>query len=274
MLRGWLAVLAVLVGIGFSFAADSPSSLAHDQRWQQARQFLKKGEAAEARAVLEGLIRQYPDEPDLYLFLGITLLRLRDPQAAELNIKRALALRPDDVEARTLLGWIQLEIRGDFNAAIKEYSEVVRVRPDLAEAYNNLGVAQKRNGELDKAAANFNRALALKPDHSGALSNRGWVFAEENKWTEARRDFEQALKINPADDGALYGLSQALREERDYAGAQRALGRLLARSPNFVYWLEWGRIGLIRFYWVLVLLAIAFFIKGRFMKARSEVHGG
>ena len=274
MLRGWLAVLAVLVGVGLSFAAESPSPLARDKRYQEARQFLMEGKAAEARSVLESLVRQYPDEPDLYLFLGIALLRLRDPQAAELNIKRALALRPDHVEARTLLGWIQLEIRGDFDAAIKEYSEVVRIRPDLAEAYNNLGVAQKRKGDLDKAAASFNQALALKPDHSEALSNRGWVFAEENKWPEARRDFEQALRIDPADDGALYGLSQALREERDYAGAQKALGRLISRSPNFVYWLEWGRIGLIRFYWVLLLIAIAFFVKGRFMKVRQEVHGG
>jgi Tfp pilus assembly protein PilF len=266
-------MLAVLVGIGFSFAADSPSPLPNDKRWQEARQFLMDGRAGEARSALEDLVRQYPNEPDAHLFLGIALLRLRDPQAAELNIRRALALRPDHVEARTLLGWIQLEIRGDLDAAVKEYSEVVRVRPDLAEGYNNLGVAQKRKGELDKAAVSFNRALALKPDHSGALSNRGWVFAEENKWTEARRDFEQALKINPADDGALYGLSQALREGKDYAAAQKALGRLISRSPIFVYWLEWGRIGLIRLYWVLLLIAIAFFMKGR-MKARNEVNGG
>ena len=273
MLRGWLAVLAVLAGIAFSFAADSLPPLPTDTRWQQARQLLMDGKAEEAKAVLEDLVRLHPGEPDPYLLLGIALLRLRDPRAAELNINRALALRPDDVEARTLLGWIQLEIRGDFDAAIKEYSEVVRLRPNLAEAYNNLGVAQKRKGELDKAAASFNRALELKPDHSGALSNRGWVFAEENKWSEARHDFEHALQINPADDGALYGLAEALRESRDYAGAQQTLGRLISRSPNFVYWLEWGRIGLIRFYWVLVLIAIAFFMKGRFMKARTEVNG-
>jgi hypothetical protein len=77
---------------------------------------------------------------------------------------------------------------------------------------------------------------------------------------------ERALKINPADDGALYGLSQALREERDYAGAQQTMRRLLSRSPNFIYWLEWGRLGLIRYWWVLLLLAVAFVLKGRFTK--------
>jgi len=274
MIRGWLAVLAVLVGIGFSCAADSASPLQSDKRWDEARKLLKDGKAGEARSALEDLARQYPKDPDLYLFLAIALLRLRDPQAAELDIRQALALKPDHVEARTLLAWIESEIRGDFASAIKEYAEVVRLRPDLPEAYNNLGVAQKRKAELDSAAASFDQALALKPDYSAALSNRGWVFAEQNKWPEARRDFERALKIDPADDGALYGLSQALREGRDYAGAQRVLGRLISRSPNFVYWLEWGRIGLIRFYWVLLLIAIAVFMKGRFMKARNELNGG
>lgn len=274
MIRGWLAVLAVLVGIGFSCAADSASPLQSDKRWDEARKLLKDGKAGEARSALEDLARQYPKDPDLYLFLAIALLRLRDPQAAELDIRQALALKPDHVEARTLLAWIESEIRGDFASAIKEYAEVVRLRPDLPEAYNNLGVAQKRKAELDNAAASFDQALALKPDYSAALSNRGWVFAEQNKWPEARRDFERALKIDPADDGALYGLSQALREGRDYAGAQRVLGRLISRSPNFVYWLEWGRIGLIRFYWVLLLIAIAFFVKGRFTKARNEINGG
>jgi tetratricopeptide (TPR) repeat protein len=95
------------------------------------------------------------------------------------------------------------------------------------------------------------------------------VLAEQNQWSDARREFERALAINPGDDGALYGLSQALREARDYPGAQRALSQLIARSPNFVYWLEWGRIGLIRYWWVLLLTAIIFFVKGRFKRTRS-----
>jgi len=273
MIRGWLAVLAVLIGVGFSFAADSASPLQRDKRWEEARKLLTDGKAGEARSTLEDLVREYPKDPDLYLFLALALLRSRDPQAAEINIRQALALKPDHVEARTLLAWIESEIRGDFASAVKEYAEVVRLRPDLPQAYNNLGVAQKRKGEIDHAAASFDRALALKPDYSAALTNRGWVFAEQHKWPEARRDFEQALKIDPADDGALFGLSQALREIRDYRGAQKALATLVSRSPNFVYWLEWGRIGLIRYYWLLILIAIVFFVRGRFRKARKEIHG-
>ena len=273
MLRGWLAVLAVLVGIGFSFAADLSSPLSKEKRWAEARKSLADGKAVEAKAAFEELLKKYPQEADLHLFLGITLLRLRDPQAAEAAVKDALAINPNHAEARTLLGWIDSEIHGDMGSAIKEYSKVVELRPDLPEAYNNLGVAQKRKGELEQAAKSFDKALEQRPDYSAALSNRGWTFAEQNKWTEARRDFEQALKVNPGDDGALYGLSQSLREAKDYAGAQQTLSQLISRSPNFVYWLEWGRIGLIRYWWVLLLTAIMFFVRGRLQKARNESHG-
>ena len=269
MLRGWLVLLAVLAGIGYSFAADSNDALSKEKRWQEARKYLAEGKAAEAKATFEELLKQYPQDADLQLFLGISLLRLREPHAAEAAVKKALNIDPNHVEAWTLLGWIDSEIRGDFNAAIKEYSKVVELRPDLPEAYNNLGVAQKRKGDLAQAADSFGKALELKPDYGAAISNRGWVLAEQNQWSDARREFERALAINPGDDGALYGLSQALREARDYAGAQRALSQLIARSPNFVYWLEWGRIGLIRYWWVLLLTAILFFVKGRFQRTRS-----
>ena len=88
MLRGWLVLLAVLAGIGFSFAADPSSPLINDNRWQEARKSLADGKAAEARATFEELLKQYPQDADLHLFLGISLLRLREPHAAEAAVKK------------------------------------------------------------------------------------------------------------------------------------------------------------------------------------------
>jgi Tfp pilus assembly protein PilF len=271
--RAWLAILAVLAGIGFSSAAASDTALLSDQRWEQARKDLAQGKAAEAKAEFESLLNRYPNEADLQLFLGMALLRLRDPRAAEAAVRKAIALNPQHVDARTFLAWIELEVRGDVDAAISEYQKIIELHPELADAYSNLAVAQKRKGELDRAVANLNRALERKPDFASALTTRGGILAEQDKWAEARRDFEAALKLDPRDDGALYGLAQARRESRDYAGAQSALSQLISRSPNFVYWLEWGRIGLIRYWWALLSAAIVLALRGRFKKARLEPNG-
>src|SRR5437762_4777519 len=169
MVGGWLAVLAVLVGIGVSFVADSGFPLSNEKRWEEARKFLAEGKPAEAKAAFEELLEKYPQEADLHLFLGITLLRLREPQAAEAAVKRALAVDPNHVEARTLLAWIDSEIHGDFDSAIEEYTKVLELRPDLAEAYNNLGVVQKRKGELVKAVLSFKQDLHRRSANCAAL---------------------------------------------------------------------------------------------------------
>src|SRR5918997_4193721 len=183
MLRGWLVGLAVLACVGLSLAAQTTSPLVKERQWEEARNYLAEGKAAEAKAVFEALLRRYPQEPDLHLFLGITPLRLRDPQSAESSVRKAIAVDPDHVEARTLLAWIEADIHGNFDAAIAEYKKVVQLRPDFPQAYNNLGVALKRKGALAEAADNFNKALERKPDFGAALSNRGWTFAEQNNWT-------------------------------------------------------------------------------------------
>ena len=276
MLRAWGWCLTGLLGIAFSVAyGQVTSSLPEESQWRQGKQYLAEGKAREAKVVLADLAKRYPKEADLHLLLAIASLRLREAQAAELYVRQALAIAPDHAEARTLLGWIDLEIRRDYDAAVQEYSRVAELKPEFAEAYNNLGVALKKTGDLEQAVVNFNRALELRAGYGEARSNRGWVYVEQKRWREAREDFEQALKSDPQNEGALYGLSQVLKEARDYAGAAQALRSLTARSPNFVYWLEWGRLQLVRYYWVLLLAAAALFAQAQYKKrVRRQAHGG
>ena len=60
--------------------------------------------------------------------------------------------------------WIELEIRGDVDAAIKEYCKVVELRPDLPEAYNNLGVAQKSKGDLSSSGRQFEQGVEAQTE--------------------------------------------------------------------------------------------------------------
>lgn len=274
MLRTWAMCLVGILGITPALAyGKENSSLLKEGQWLEGKRYLAEGRAREAKGVLESLVQKYPSEPDLHLVLAISLLKLRNVQAAELHVRKALSLEPDHSEARTMLGWINLEVRRDYASAIEEYARVVALKPDSPEAHNNLGVAFRKKGDWEKALENFKRALDLRADYSEAWSNRGWVYIEQKKWREARGDFEQALRLNPKDEGALYGLSRVLKEIRDYAGAQQALRRLITLSPNFVYWLEWAQVQLVRYYWVLLLVGGCFFFYAEYRKLRRRTDG-
>ena len=47
------------------------------------------------------------------------------------------------------------------------------IKPDYAEAHNNMGVALKEQGKLDEAIEAYNKALSIKPDFTEAYSNMG-----------------------------------------------------------------------------------------------------
>ena len=60
---------------------------------------------------------------------------------------------------------------GDPAAAVRELRAAVDLEPDSVDALNNLGIALGSTGDLDGAIVQFRRALAIKPDAQDARRN-------------------------------------------------------------------------------------------------------
>ena len=61
--------------------------------------------------------------------------------------------------------------RGDLAAAAAQFTVLVQVQPDCAEAHNNLAVVQVEQGRLREATVELRRALELRPDYERARVN-------------------------------------------------------------------------------------------------------
>ena len=51
------------------------------------------------------------------------------------------------------------------------FHTAVRLKPDYAEAHNNLGNALTALGRVEEAAASFQEAVRLRPDYAEAHNN-------------------------------------------------------------------------------------------------------
>jgi Flp pilus assembly protein TadD len=49
--------------------------------------------------------------------------------------------------------------------------EAVRLKPDYAEAHNNLGIALAQKAQIDEAISQFQEAIRLKPGYADAQNN-------------------------------------------------------------------------------------------------------
>jgi predicted O-linked N-acetylglucosamine transferase (SPINDLY family) len=59
---------------------------------------------------------------------------------------------------------------------VASYRRALEIKPDYAEALNNLGVVMQDIGQLDDAVKSYRQVLAVKPDHLDALHNLLFTF--------------------------------------------------------------------------------------------------
>ena len=94
-------------------------------------------------------------------------------------------------------GQCLLKDQGKLDEAIACYRRALELKPDYAEAHNNLGNALKDQGKLDEAVACYRRALELKPDYAEAHNNLGNVLKDQGKLDEAVACYRRALELKP-----------------------------------------------------------------------------
>lgn len=87
--------------------------------------------------------------------------------------------------------------KGNLDQAIADYTEAIRLKPDIFVAYLNRGTALRRKGEFDLAIADYNKAIELKADYYDAYTLRGICYGKKGRYEEAIADFTKALEKKP-----------------------------------------------------------------------------
>ena len=126
-----------------------------------------QGKLTEALASFRQAIAIKPDFADALQQPGKRSERVR-----ESSRKRSPATGRPCAEAR-LCRRVQQpgqcpERSGKLEEAITAYRQALRLRPNFAQTYNNLGNALKDQGKLDEAIANYQQALRLQPGSQSA----------------------------------------------------------------------------------------------------------
>jgi tetratricopeptide (TPR) repeat protein len=100
--------------------------------------------------------------------------------------------------------------RHDYDLAIAEFSEAIRLNPDNSMAYFHRANAYRQKNDFDRAIANYNDVIRLNPDYSEAYNNRGFAYVRKGDYDKAIADFNEAIRLSPTNAVAYNNLARLL----------------------------------------------------------------
>jgi spermidine synthase/Flp pilus assembly protein TadD len=159
-----------------------------------------------------------PESADLHNLLGIALAEKGQFDGAIVEFREALRMDPDSAKTHWHLG-AALASQNAREEAIGYLRRSVQLDPSNGHAHYDLGGCLLAARQLDGAVEEFRVASRLMPNSVETHNNLGLALALEGQLGEAIDEFQRALALDPESAGAQRNLTIALRQRRpDGAG--------------------------------------------------------
>ena len=110
-------------------------------------------------------------------------------------------------------------VKTNYDAAVADYTEAIRLDPKYAEAYRRRGDAWCWKDDHDKAIDDYREAIRLDPKNASAFSGRGGSYYAKGDLDHAIADCTESIRLNPNLGFGFYYRGAARFMKGDYAKA-------------------------------------------------------
>ena len=149
--------------------------------------FYRQGHFPEAIASYRRAIQLKPDMAPAYWNLAKVWQQLGKSEEAVSSQQKALELNPNlgGVEFSLNEGY-KLAEAGKLEEAIKVWQTVIKLKPDLAEAYGQIGIILRNQGHFSEAIQHLKKAIEIQPDYPTAHQHLCGILRDGNNYVSAR----------------------------------------------------------------------------------------
>ena len=143
---------------------------------------------------------------------GWSKLSLGDHEGAEIALRKALDLSPNDPQTEALLGWA-LMLQEKYDDALLMFQKVLMRQPQNALARINVGYICLKKRIFGEAIEHLSRAIRLDNDKKASLYAHfylGLVYLERDMFEDAQTFFRKTIALGPGLIEAYYELGRAL----------------------------------------------------------------
>jgi len=113
--------------------------------------------------------------------------------------------------------------QNNFDGAIYEYTEALKIDPNfaiaknyLSNAYFNRGLASYRNGDANKAISDITKAIKYNPNDASFYGARGTIYNGIENWEGVIKDFSEVIRLEPTSTAYFSRAGAYHKKSREY----------------------------------------------------------
>lgn len=114
----------------------------------------------------------------------------------------------------------QLESSGDYQGAVRHWTNAIRSRPNEPVYYLGRAHAYEALKWYPQACSDYSSVLKLQPGNRYVLYNRGQTLEEMGRYEEALTDYQRVLTVTPT-ERHLKERIRSLKEKIERARSRR-----------------------------------------------------
>ncbi|NOX08000.1 MAG: tetratricopeptide repeat protein [Gammaproteobacteria bacterium] len=164
---------------------------------------------------------------------GACHAQLNQYQEAEKCFRKVVQLKPDLFNAWGNLG-LALMYQKQYKEAEKCFKRASKIQPDYAPAYNNIGNLMREQGRLDEAIQLFKKALHYQANYPAAHNNLAITLHTKKDQKSAEAHARTAIQQNPNYPAAYHNLGDILSSQHQLIEAQQCYQQSLKLNPQLV----------------------------------------
>ncbi len=132
-----------------------------------------------------------------YYYRGICQERSKQWSKAEVDMRKALELQPEQPHVLNYLGYSWIDQGVNLDEGMKMIKRAVDQRPDDGYIVDSLGWAFYRIGNFEEAVKNLERAIDLKPEDPTINDHLGDAYWRVGRTLEAKFQWAHARDLKP-----------------------------------------------------------------------------
>ena len=200
---------------------------------EMAGRLYSRGQYAEASRVCEQIIAARPANADAHNILGVAQAALGHTDAAVDSLNRAIKINPEAASYYANLGEV-LRLAKRTKEAAEALEKAIEIDPNNAQALNNLGITQYELRKYKKAVEYYRRALDAQPTMPEALNNLGNALRVTGDVDGAIQAYQEALTQRAVYPEVYNNLGTLLQQDRKFEEAEHALRKAIQQSPRYI----------------------------------------